>query len=726
MSEEKTILTSCIHDCGGRCLLKAHVKDGVLTRIENRADEEEYLRGCLRGRAFRQALYDPNRLKYPMKRVGERGEGKFERITWDEALDTIARELKRVKEKYGNASILYLFGGGGGNGSIHGRRSVHRLLNMFGGCTTDYGNVSNEAAIFSGMVSYGTMDTGNSRKDHINSKLLILWGWNPVDTIWDSGTAWHLTRAKEAGARCVCVDPRYSDTAAAFADQWIPIKPSTDAAMVIAMAYVIIKENLLDQKFLDTYTVGFPEYKRYVMGEEDGKPKTPEWAAAITGVPAKTIENLAREYATTKPAALLGGWAAGRTSNGEQYHRAAVALAAMTGNVGIHGGNASGGWEGGYPSLWIPMRLPSGDNPVLKGANLRKGDVPVRRSTSARIHRCKIWDAVLRGKSGGYPADFKLLWVLGRNQIDQGADANNGDRALKSKSLEFVIVNERVMSATARYADILLPACTFLEREDMAPPWLGEGYYVYAQKAVEPIYDSKTDLEMSQLLAPRLGINNFSDKSEEEWALWAAENCRDVPDAAKFQKEGYYKIPFKEPYISFKEQIEDPKNHPFKTPSGKIEIYSKFIADLKNPQIPPVPKYIEPKEGPGDPLIKKYPLQFINTHFRPRIHSQLGQIPWLKDAEPHALWINPIDAEPRGIKNGNKVKVFNDRGVSMTTARVTERIMPGVVHLPEGGNYNPDKNGVDQGGCANVFTREEPSPAGAYPSNSVLVQVQKA
>jgi len=724
MGEEKTVLTSCIHDCGGRCLLKVHVKDGVVTRIENRADEDDLLLGCLRGRAFRQALYDPNRLRYPMKRVGERGEGKFERISWDEALDVVAGELKRVKDSYGNESILYVFEGGGGNGAIHGRRAGYRLLNMFGGCTTTYGNVSNEAAIFTGMVSYGTMDTGNSRADHINSKLLIMWGWNPADTIWDSGTSWQLLQAKEAGVKFICVDPRYSNSVAVFADQWIPIRPSTDAAMLIAMAYVIIKENLLDQKFLDAYTVGFPEYKRYVMGDEDDLPKTPAWAAAITGVPAATIENLAREYATSKPAALMVGWAAGRTSYGEQFHRAAVALAAMTGNVGIHGGNAAGGWEGSYPSLWKPKRLPTGANPVFKNATLRKGDVPVRLATSARVPKSKLWDSVLRGKSGGYPSDFKLIWVLGNNVLNQVPDINTGVKALKS--VEFVLVHERVMSATAKFADILLPVCTFLEREDVAPPWMSAPYYVYANKVVEPLYESKSDFEICRLLALRLGIDNYSDKTEEEWVKWAAEASEDIADSAELKRNGVSKVKLSEPYISFKEQIEDPKNHPFKTPSGKIEIYSQFIADLNDPKLPPIPKYIAPEEGPDDPLSRKYPLQLISTHFRRRVHSQMEDIPWLKDIEPQALWINPVDAEPKGIRNGELVKVFNDRGVSVISARVTERIMPGVVHLAEGGNFNPDENGIDTGGNPNVFTRQEPSPAGSVAFNSSLVQVQRA
>ncbi|HEX78330.1 MAG TPA: molybdopterin-dependent oxidoreductase [Dehalococcoidia bacterium] len=368
--DTKVVATTCIHDCGGRCRLKVHVKDGVVTRIENWGDEEEpWYRGCLRGRAFRQWLYSPDRLRYPMKRVGERGQGKFERISWDEALDTTARELRRIIDTYGNSAILFFGLGGGSNGALHGRRSAYRLLNMLGGCTTTWGMISNQGAIVSSLVTYGDMNTGNSREDHLNSRLIILWGWNPADSIWDSGTSLHLALAREAGARVVCVDPRFSNTAAALSQQWIPIRPGTDTAMLIAMAYVILKNGLEDRKFINTYSLGFERYEDYVLGREDGIEKTPAWAEAITGVPATTIEGLAREYATSKPAALLTGWAPGRTAYGEQFHRAAAALATMTGNVGIHGGNATGwegvipacGWSGGSPparTLWTWLSHP--------------------------------------------------------------------------------------------------------------------------------------------------------------------------------------------------------------------------------------------------------------------------------------------------------------------------------------------------------------------------------
>ena len=255
-SDVSIINTGCCHDCGGRCVLKAHVKDGKIIRLESDTGEAPQIRACLRGRAYRQRLYSADRLKYPMRRVGERGQGKFERITWDEALDTVAENLNRIKATYGNSAILFL-PGAGNQGLLHGPTAPGMLLQQFGGFTRFWGAPSYEGALFASMATYGTIRTGHSRQDLMNSRLIILWGWNPANTIWDPETSLSLAKARENGARMVAVDPRYTDSVSTFADQWIPIRPGTDAAMLIAMAYVIIKEHLQDQAFIDKVYSGF-------------------------------------------------------------------------------------------------------------------------------------------------------------------------------------------------------------------------------------------------------------------------------------------------------------------------------------------------------------------------------------------------------------------------------------------------------------------------------------
>ncbi|MBW2181764.1 MAG: molybdopterin-dependent oxidoreductase [Deltaproteobacteria bacterium] len=294
-SDDITIVnTGCCHDCGGRCVLKAHVKNGKIIRFETDNGENPQIRACARGRAYRQRLYSPDRLKYPQRRTGERGEGKFERISWDDALDEVASKLKHIKETYGNSSILFV-PGAGNQGMLHGPMPIGLMLHLFGGYTRHWGIPSYEGALFASMATYGTIRTGNSREDLLNSKLVIMWGWNPANTIQDPETSLYLAKVREKGIKIVAVDPRYTDSAATFAHQWIPVRPGTDAAMLIAMAYVIISEDLHNKKFIEKHTVGFEKYKNYVLGKEDGEPKTPQWAESITSVSADVIVKLARE-----------------------------------------------------------------------------------------------------------------------------------------------------------------------------------------------------------------------------------------------------------------------------------------------------------------------------------------------------------------------------------------------------------------------------------------------
>ena len=725
-SDVVIVPSGCCHDCGGRCVLRAHVKDGRIIRIETDNGEEPQIRACLRGRSYRQRVYLPDRLKYPLRRTGERGQGQFERISWDEALDAVASGLARIKEKYGNSAILFA-GGSGNQGMLHGPGPVARMLLGFGGYTRTWGAASYEGALFASMATYGTIRTGNTRDDLLNSRFIIMWGWNPADTIQDPGTSLYLAQAREKGIKIVAVDPRYTNSAAIFAHQWIPIRPGTDAAMLIAMAYVIIVENLQDQAFIDRYTVGFDKYRDYVLGVEDGVPKTPQWAEAVTTVPAGVIADLAREYATSKPAALIAGWGPARAAMGEQYSRAANVLTAITGSIGVHGGYASG-FMRAYSSRERRGPRRAG-NPVEEGAPHRRDTLYKLRGgtnpTSARIHSAKIFDAILRGRAGGYPADIKMAYVAAGNYINQHPNTRRGVAAFKS--LEFVVVHEQFMTPTAKFGDIVLPVNTFMERSDIAPPWLGSPYYIYLNKAIDSLYESKSDLEICRELSRRLGIPQmFGDETDDERLRTIAASREDIPDYEAMKRDGVLKIKMPEPIVSFKPQIEDPEHNPFPTLSGKIEIYCEHLAEMNNPLIPPVPKYISPWENYDDPLAAKYPLQLLTTHYKTRSHSTWHNVPWMREIEPHSVWISTADAEARGIRDGDLVDVYNERGRIRIPAEVTERIMPGVVNVSQGAWYDPDEEGVDRGGCANVLTNDEQSPGGALPMNTALVQVELA
>jgi anaerobic dimethyl sulfoxide reductase subunit A len=713
------------YDCGGRCVLKIHVKDGKAIRVETDDGEEPQIRACLRGRAMRKQMHSPDRLLYPQKRAGERGEGKFERISWDEALDTVAKELIRVKDEYGPKSILALTLSGG-VGSLHtGNLTVRQLLRAFGGYTSAWGDDSAEGAVFAARATYGTLFCGNTRDDLLNSRLILVWGANPATSIFGTNTSYYLAQAREAGAEVIVLDPRFTNTAAVLADEWIPIRPGTDVALMSAMAYVMIQENLHDIQFLEKHTIGLDAYKDYILGKDDGIPKTPEWAESKTGVPSGKVASLARKYASIKPAALVPGFAPGRSAFGEQFHRGTAVLAAMTGNVGIHGG-AAGGFERPLVGPMVPIGFAKYFEGGAREERLKQLDVPQRLTNHP--HACRLWDAILEGSAGGYPADYKLAYIAFNNPLNQYPNINKGIEALKK--LEFIVVHEQFMTPTAKYADILLPVSTVWERSDFVRPWLGGSYFLYQNKAVESPGEVKSDLDICHELMAKLGLKDtMFDAPEDQLVRQLIETAEDVmpeiPDWEQFTNEGVHKIRRPDPVIAFEKQVSDSDNNPFPTLSGKIEIFSQLIADLNNPDIPPVPSYIPSWEGPEDPLSEKFPLQLITIHHKTRAHSCFDNHPWLREIESQSLWISAKDADERGISDGDSVRAFNDRGETIVRATVTERMMPGVTSLGEGAWYSPDEKGRDRAGSPNVLMRDDYSPGGAFPFNTTLVQVER-
>jgi len=712
-SKDKIVHTLCNSHCGGICDFKVHVRDGKIIRIESVPDEDGLPSMCLRGHAYRQRVYSPDRLLHPLKRTGARGSGEFTRISWDEALETVASEMKRIKADYGNASILH-FCSMCDPHLIHSVGAFHSLLCQFGGYTAPWGYISCEGYAFAQGVTFGKSSTlrqtGHTPEECLEARLIIMWGWNPVTTEMGTNMSLSLARAKEKGARVIAVDPRYTDSAATFSDQWIPIRPGTDAAVMLAMAYVIIKENLQDQHFIDTYTAGFDKLKDYVLGLEDGTAKTPQWAEAISGVQAKTIADLAREYASVKPAILGSSFGPGRSAFGEQYHRMAAALETITGNLSLKH------YAPSVRDFRLIPPFPFQPNQVEVGAPPRWNALPSRGpsvNSSARVNVSSFTDAILKGKAGGYPADYKLLWLSNANYINQLGEVNKTIEAFKK--LEFILVTEQFMTATARFADIVLPVCTFLERWDIMPAVdvfsTKRRDFTILHKAIEPLGESRSQLEICQALALKLGMTDFPDQSDEELVRQMVANASEKRDlkTEEASKKGAA--------VSQKPQL--------RTPSGKIELSSGIAEKMNHPQIPAVPKYIETWESLNDPLAGKYPLQLISPHFKRRAHSQFDNLPWLRELQLQAISINSGDAEARGIKDEDMVRVFNDRGEVRIPAKVTERIMPGVVALPQGAWYSPDENGIDLGGCANVLTRSITSPGGAFPSHTALVQIEK-
>ncbi len=736
------------HNCGGRCVLKLHIREGEITRIEtddrpNDDITDPQLRACIRGRSYRRRQYHPDRLKYPMKRIGERGEGKFERITWDEALDILASQLKRVKEQYGNSAILVPYGTGSYN-QTNGRQTASRLMNLFGGSLGFYNSYSWACISRATPYVYGTGVTGNQRQDWVNSKYIIMWGWNPAEMRDGTNSEYFVKKARENGAKVICIDPRMTMSAVSLADEWVPIRPGTDTALMSAMAYVIISEELHDKDFIQRCCTGFdssqmPEgleneesYRDYIFGTVDGTPKTPGWAEKITGIPARTIARIAREYGSIKPAMLYQGYGMQRRAYGEQPVLGGCVLAAITGNVGIPGGWASGialQADDGGP-FWNVF--PTGRNPV-----------------SERIPVFLWTEAVLRGREMG-PEDgvvgaerlennIRLIWCVASNiLINQHADVNRSAKILKDESLvEFIAFQDQFMTPSGRFADLVLPVCTQFEVWGLQDGWKYGDEVIINPKIYDPPYETKSDYQICAEISERLGIAEeyTQGRDEKEWIEWAINRYRntrfpEIPSLDELQKEntGVYSVPIRNPKVAFADFRRDPENNPLNTPSGRIEIFSRQLYDMGKPdEIPPVPKYIQEWESPFGEESRRYPLQALGHHYMPRVHSTHDQIDWLEEAFPQRVFMNPIDAQERGIKSGDEVRVFNDRGEMVIPCRVTKKIMPGVINIPQGAWWEPDENGVDRRGCVNVLTSHKWTPlAFGNAQHTIMCQVGKA
>lgn len=761
-AQDRIVWGACSVNCGSRCALRLHVRNDEVWRVEtDNTGEDIYgnhqVRACLRGRSIRRRINHPERLNYPMKRVGKRGEGKFERISWQEALDTIAAQLKKTVAQYGNEAVYINYSSGVVGGNIT-RSSpyaslVARLMNCYGGFLSHYGTYSTAQISCAMPYTYGS-NLGNSTSDIENSKLVVMFGNNPAETrMSGGGITYYLEQARErSNARMIVIDPRYTDTAAGREDEWVPIRPGTDAALVAGMAWVMINENLVDQPFLDKYCVGYDEktlpagapanghYKAWILGQgDDGVAKTPEWASHITGIPADKIIKLAREIASAKPAYICQGWGPQRQANGELTARAIAMLPILTGNVGINGGN-SGARESTYTITIERM-------PVLKN--------PVKTSIS-----CFSWtDAITRGPEMTATRDgvrgkdkldvpIKFIWnYAGNTLLNQHSDINRTHEILQDDSLcETIVVIENFMTSSAKYADILLPDLMTVEQEDIIPnDYAGNmGYLIFIQPATSAKFERRPIYWIMSEVAKRLGPEvhqRFTEgRTQRQWLehLYAKMRARDpeLPEFEALRAMGIYKR--HDPnghFVAYQDFRRDPEAHPLKTPSGKIEIYSQRLAEIAaswelapDDVISPLPVYAPGFESWDAPQRGRWPLQMFGFHYKARTHSTYGNIDVLQAACRQEVWLNPVDAAKRGIASGDTVRVFNERGEVRVVAKVTPRIMPGVTAMGQGAWHQADMNGsrIDMGACMNTLTTHRPSPlAKGNPQHSNLVDIEK-
>jgi len=723
----KRIPTFCGKDCGGNaCPLRAIVEDGVVTGIERNPAGAD-LKPCPRGYALHQAHHAPDRLLAPLIASGPRGSGIFREAGWDEALGLVAGKLKEVRAKHGPGSVLSL-GSAGSSGALHDSQNLlARFLNATGGATTLTSNYSNGAAKFVLPYLFGDAygRSGWDANTVRHSRLVVLWGANILEARLGTEIGTAVARAAREGVPVIVIDPRRSRTAKALGARWIPVRPGTDAAMMLAVLQVLFRDDLVDRARASTLAAGLDDLERYVSGAADGTVRSPAWAESICGVPATTIEAFAKEYAATGPAMLVPGYSIQRVLNGEETFRLSVALQIATGNFGIAGGSTGS----------LNNRLPS---PRLGSLSDLAESLPPEARPTVPVLR---WaDAILQGRScdrqidrksdrkSEYTGGIAAACIAGFNAVNQGSDCRKSERAMKS--LEFSVCSEMFMTPTARLCDVVLPVLSPLEKEDICAPWHGN-YLLYKRAAVPPRGLARSDWDISSELAGRMGAGQAftGGRSASAWLdRFLVES--EVQDIGAFKESGVYFGKDRE-RVGLAGFAADPAAFPLSTPSGKVELRSEDYA--RDTGRAAIPVWTDP------PADARFPLLLITPKTIHRTHSQGGGgQPWSGAApQPDSgqLTVSKADAARLALVDGELCVVENDSGAVQVSILVSDDIAPGVVCLHEGawlagradGRADGGADGVDRGGCANMLTTTEGTgPAGAPVMHGIPVAVRKA
>ncbi len=716
--------------------------------------------------AFPELISSPTRIAHPMVRKGflkdgaagdtsERGTDQFVQVTWTEALDLVASELRRVKTKYGNAAFFPGTADWQSVGLLHNAGTLtRRMLGLHGGFTDDTGDPSIAAAmvilphVVGGLEVYDQQTAWPMILEHANT--VVLWGCDilknnqigthPADH-YAYGAMKQLREKVETGKiAAISIDPRITDTAHYLGAQWIAPRPNTDTALMLAIMHTLYVEKSYDAAFIAKYTFGFERFVPYLLGTADGRPKTPQWAEAITGMPAADILALARKLAHGRTM-LIAGYAIQRADHGEQPYWGLVTLAAMLGQIGLPGGGFGLSYHydnGGSLTATAPgiVGIAAGDNPS-------KSVLPFERVADMLLQPGTQVD--YNGKKITYP-NIKMIYWAGGNPLTHLWQTNKVIEAWRRP--ETIVVADPFWTATARFADIVLPVTTTFERNDIELCGAySQKFFVAMKKAVEPAGESRSDYDIMTGLASRLGFKDkfTTNKTEMEWlrsfyvqAQKAAKPLHvTMPSFDAFWKAGYVEFPIPadaQDYVKHADFRANPVKNALGTPSGKIEIYSPTIAGFKYDDCPPHVSWIAPTEWLGSAKAKTYPLHIVSPHPNSRLHSQLDNTTirsWYEIGAREPIWINPGDAKGRGIANGDVVRVFNDRGAVLAGALVTPRVRAGVVMIQEGAWYDPDEPGkvgaLCKHGLINVLTLDKGTSklAQGNIANTALVQVER-
>ena len=703
-------------------------------------------------------VHSPLRVAAPMVREGflrrregsdrtARGHDRFVPVSWDTALGLVADELSRVTAAHGRSAV---FGGSYGWASAgrfhHARSQMRRFLFKTGGCVDQLTNYSFGAALVILPHIVGTHDgvnNGNNSWDSIarHTKTFVAFGGlNPKNwSVTSGGPGQHVMeewsrRAAEAGVKFVVVSPVREDAPPWLDADWIAPRPNTDTALMLGIAHTLVVENLHDRDFLDRYCVGFDRFRAYLLGETDGVVKTAEWASAIADVPASTIRDLARRMAAGRTM-VAASWSLQRMDHGEQPYWAVVALAAMLGQIGLPGGGYGFGYgsTNGVGNPTLPLAAPELDT----GRNPLRLAIPVARIADMLLEPGSTID--FNGGRVTYP-DVRMVFWAGGNPFHHHQDLNRFVRAWQKP--ETIVVNEIWWTPAARRADIVLPATTSFERNDIGGT--SRDRFLFAMpRVIPPVGLARNDHDMLAEIADRIGGRAaFTDgRTEAEWMRYLYERLRaaaqaqgvGVPDFAEFWEQGWWEAPQPtEEVVMHGAFRRDPVQNRLQTPSGRIEIFSDKIASFAYDDCPPHPSWIEPAEWLGGATAKRWKLHMISSQPRDKLHSQLDGGPVSrggKVAGREPLWINPSDAALRGVVDGAVVRVFNDRGACLAGAVVTDAVRPGVVILQTGSWFDPVEpaDGVlERHGNPNVLTLDKGTSRLAQASSAMTALVEVA
>ena len=703
-----TVVGACPHDCPDTCSILTTVENGKAIAVRGNPDHP-FTRGrlCVKVNNYEERVYSDKRVLYPLRRVGPKGSKQFQRISWDEAIETIAKRWKSIIATDGAQAILpysYL----GTQGIINGLNVGDPLFNKLG-ATVSERTFCDSGSCTAYMMTIGPTP-GVDPESFVHSKYILLWACNTLGT---NSHHWpFIEQARKAGAKLVVIDPVRTRTAR-LADWHIPIRPGTDAALALAMIHVIIKENLVDRDYIDKHTVGYDELA------ERASTYTPEFAARETGIPVEDIVKLAREYATTPPAVVRIGVAVERHAGGGQTVRAIACLPGLIGAWKHVGGGL--------------LQLPIWAFPVKWEVLMR----PDLQPEKMRVLNSWRLGQALTGELGFDPP-IKALFVYNANPMAMVTEQAKLEQGLEREDL-FTVVSEHFLTDTARYADIVLPATTQLEQKDIMFSW-GHLYLSYNNPAIEPLGEAVSNTELFRRLAKAMGIDDPSfyrtdDEIIEASLDWTNPVLQGIT-LEDVKAKGYARLtmPSADDWAPHREGN-------FPTPTGKCEFKSSitgggnfvvplfrqgYNGDQDGTPVDALPHYIPPNENPQTTpaLAKRYPLSLITPKSHAFLNSNYGNLPaqTAQADEEQSVFLHPEDAEQRGIVAGAPIRVFNDRGAFEAFASISPDVMPGVVMAPSGYWHRSNRKGA----TVHALTPPAYADLGRAPTFSdVLVQVGK-